>query len=51
MQVPDKWKFDLVSLLEDNENIHIILADALMEAGTKAVDSMFSKVNYTLSLK
>lgn len=41
----DNCKFDLVCLLEDYENIHIILTDALMEVGTVAVDSILSKVN------
>lgn len=44
-QVPDKWKFDLVCLLEEQENLHTILTDALMEVGTIAVDSILSKVN------
>ena len=41
----DNCKFDLVCLLEDYENIHIILTDALMEVGTVAVDSILFKVN------
>ena len=45
MQVTDKWKFDLVHLLEDHENLHTILSDALMEIGTIAIDNIFSKVN------
>ena len=44
-QVPDKWKFDLVCLLEEQENLHTILTEALMEVGTIAIDSIFSKVN------
>lgn len=44
-QVPDKWKIYLVCLLEQRENLHIILTDALMEVGTTAIDSIFSKVN------
>ena len=40
----DNCKFDLVCLLEDYENIHVILTDALMEVGTVAVDSILSKV-------
>jgi len=38
-------KFDLVCLLEGHEDIHTILTDALMEAGTKAIDNILSKVN------
>lgn len=44
-QVPDNWKVDLVHLLEDCEDFHTILSDALMEIGTKAIDNIFSKVN------
>jgi len=33
-----------VCLLEDNEDIHTILTDALMETGTKAIDNILSKV-------
>ena len=44
-QVTDNYKFDLVCLLEDCENIHIILTDALMEVGTAVVDNILSKVN------
>ena len=47
-QVPDKWKFDLVCLLEGHDDIHTILTDALMEAGTKAVDNILNKVNVNL---
>ena len=43
-QVTDNHKFDLVCLLEDYENIHSILTDALMEVGTAAVDNILSKV-------
>ena len=32
-------------LLEDCEDFHTILSDALMEIGTKAIDNIFSKVN------
>ena len=47
-QVPDKWKVDLVHLLEDCESLHTILSDALMEIGTIAIDNIFSKVNFQL---
>ena len=43
-QVTDNCKFDLVYLLEDYENIHIILTDALMEVGTAAIDNNVSVV-------
>ena len=45
-QVTDKCKFDLVRLLEDHEDLHTILSDALMEIGTIAIDNIFSKVNF-----
>ena len=35
-------------LLEDCEELHTILSDALMEIGTKAIDNIFSKVNLRL---
>ena len=35
-------------LLEDHENLHTILFDALMEIGTVAIDNIFSKVNIHL---
>jgi len=38
-----------VCLLEDHENVETILTDTLMEAGTKADVTMFSKVTYTLA--
>ena len=44
-QVPNKWKFDLLCLLEEHEDLHIILTDALMEVGTVSVDNILSKVN------
>ena len=44
-QVPDKWKLNLVCLLEEHENIHIILSSALMKIGTEAIDILLSKVN------
>ena len=44
-QVPDKLKIYLVCLLEQHESLHTILTDALMEVGTIAVDTIFSKVN------
>jgi len=47
-EVPDNLKFDLVCLLEGHEDIHTILTDALMEAGTKAIDNILSKVNIHL---
>jgi len=37
-----------VCLLEGHEDIHTILSDALMEAGTKAIDNILSKVNIHL---
>ena len=43
-QLSDNCKFDLVCLLENYENIHIILSDVLMEVGTAAVDNILSKV-------
>ena len=50
LQVPDKFKIDLVCLLEEHENIHPILTEALMEAGTLAIDNMFSKVSCSLPI-
>ena len=44
-QVPNRWKLNLVCLLEEHENIHIILSDALMKIGTVAIDIVLSKVN------
>ena len=48
MQVPDKWKFNLVCLLEGHDNIHTIISDTLVEAGTKTIENMIFKVSYTL---
>jgi len=38
-------------LLGDHDNIQTVLADTLLEAGTKTIENMFSKVSYTSSLE
>jgi len=40
-----------VCLLEGHEDIHTILSDALLEAGTKAIDNILSKVKCVVLIK
>lgn len=49
--MPDQSKIELVHLLERVESIHPILTEALMEAATQAVDNIFLKVQFRLTVR
>lgn len=45
IQVPARYKIDLVCLLEEKDTVHHILSAVLMEGGCQAIDQLASNVS------